>query len=185
MKRTFIFLLAVFLITGLCACSSGKVTEYTVTKNGTDYVVNTEKGTIFDGTNTYRYSFSGNSTNYNMEIKYPDGSSWWWSQDDRSGMGAGYGGHSDNYDEDKYVSGYVLQEVLEEKAPKAPKQGKNILIIVLLFGIGIFCLAAPKAAWYLEYGWHYKDAEPSEASIVICRVSGAVLIVIGVIMIIA
>lgn len=55
----------------------------------------------------------------------------------------------------------------------------------LLCGVGIFNLAAPKASWYLSYGWRFKDAEPSDEAITLSRIGGGITIVIGVIMLIA
>ena len=56
---------------------------------------------------------------------------------------------------------------------------------LLLCGVGIFNLAAPKARWYLSYGWRFKDAEPSDAAITLSRIGGGIAVVIGVIMLIA
>ena len=56
---------------------------------------------------------------------------------------------------------------------------------LLLCGVGIFNLAAPKVSWYLSYGWRFKDAEPSNAAITLSRIGGAIAVVIGVIMLIA
>ncbi len=50
------------------------------------------------------------------------------------------------------------------------------LILILL---GIFNMAAPEAAWYLEYGWRFRDAEPSEAALLFARIGGGFAIVIG------
>lgn len=46
---------------------------------------------------------------------------------------------------------------------------------------GIFNLVAPDAAWYLSRGWQYKDAEPSDAALVVTRIGG-VAIVIGIVL---
>ena len=57
-------------------------------------------------------------------------------------------------------------------------------LALLLCGVGIFNLAAPKASWYLSYGWRFKDAEPSDAYMAIARIGGAIALVIGIIMLI-
>ena len=51
--------------------------------------------------------------------------------------------------------------------------------------MGIFNAAAPRAAWYLSYGWRYKDAEPSDAALVVARLGGAAAITAGVILLLA
>ena len=53
-------------------------------------------------------------------------------------------------------------------------------VICILFGI--FNLAAPEAAWYLSRGWQFKDAEPSDAALVVTRIGGSVAILIGVVL---
>lgn len=49
--------------------------------------------------------------------------------------------------------------------------------IALIIGIGT--TASPKTAWYLRYGWRFKDAEPSEASLMLNRVGGVVTIIVS------
>lgn len=43
----------------------------------------------------------------------------------------------------------------------------------------LFNLLAPRAAWYLEIGWKIKDSEPSDLAIILHRVMGLILIIIG------
>lgn len=51
-------------------------------------------------------------------------------------------------------------------------------IILILFGVlGVF---SPETMWQIEYGWKFKDAEPSEAALIINRVLGVVMVVFGV-----
>ena len=53
-------------------------------------------------------------------------------------------------------------------------------VIVIL--IGIFSLAAPDTAWYLSRGWQFKNAEPSDAALIITRIGGGVAILIGIVL---
>lgn len=178
MKKLLIFLITTLLVLSMCGCSASANTTYTSYKNGTSYVVDTENGTISDGTNTYTYSFSGNSSSYNVDITYPDGSTYWFKMSGYSG----YGGWSDDYDENRYVDGDTLRNVLLEKAPKESNPGKFFAIILLL-AVGFFHVASPYTAWYLEYGWRYKNAEPSDLALGMNRVGGVVAIIVAVIMI--
>lgn len=159
----------------LCGCSSVSTT-YTVEQDGITYVVDTINSTIFDGGNTYRYSFSGSYSSYKVNITYPDNSTYWWQQHGASGSG----GWSDNYDENRYVAGDVLCDVLEVNAPKESNPG-NSYIAILLLGIGLFNIISPYTAWYLQYGWRYKDAEPSDVALTVNRIIGGVAIIISVI----
>lgn len=177
----YLSLILTALIFIFCSCSPHE-TQYTVEKNGVVFEVNKEAETISDGTNIYNYSFKGNDTHYSVNITYPDGSAYWW---DMNGY-MGNGGWSENYDPEKYADGDILTKILLEDAPKAPKHsGGNLFAIILLFALGIFNISAPYAAWYLQYGWRYKEAEPSEAVLVFNRFSGVVAIIIAVILIFA
>jgi len=50
-------------------------------------------------------------------------------------------------------------------------------VVVIL--IGIFNLIAPDAAWHLSLGWQFKDAEPSDAALVMTRIGGGAAVLIG------
>lgn len=52
-------------------------------------------------------------------------------------------------------------------------------MIFILVVIGLFNLLAPRAAWYLEIGWKIKDSEPRDLAIILHRVMGLILIIIG------
>ena len=53
---------------------------------------------------------------------------------------------------------------------------------ILLMIIGLFNLISPRTGWYLSYGWRFKDAEPSDAALVMARIGGGIAILIGVIL---
>ena len=52
-------------------------------------------------------------------------------------------------------------------------------MFLLLWAIGLFNVLAPRAAWYLSYGWRFKDAEPSDAALMMARIGGVIAIIIG------
>lgn len=167
-------ILIVMLSLLLCACGETS-TVYTIEKNHVSYEVDTENKTISDGTNVYQYEFSGNKSSYNVNITYPDGSTYWF----RMSGGSGYGGWSDDYDEERYVDGDTLSDVLLEKAPKEVKSG-NVLAALLFAVVGIFYIVSPYTAWYLGYGWRYKNAEPSDSALGANRVIGVIAVVAAV-----
>ena len=94
----------------------------------------------------------------------------------------GFGGWSDDYDPTAYVDGEVLLEVLGTDRAAPEKDGGNPLPGLLIIGLGIWGVAAPRSVWYLSYGWRYKDAEPSDMALVAERLGGGVAIVVGVIL---
>lgn len=50
--------------------------------------------------------------------------------------------------------------------------------------IGLFHSLAPRAAWYIHYGWRFQDAEPSDVYLTFLRVTGVLAMIVGVILII-
>ena len=183
MRRTLLCLLALPLVLLLTACAgepSQPSDTYTVERGDTVYTVNTAERTISDGTYAYSYTLSGGAGGYSVEITYPDGSIYYWTVEGN----LGYGGWSDGYDPDRYVPGETLCRILSDGAPTSSTP-KNGFLILLLLAVGIFNAAAPRAAWYLSYGWRYKDAEPSDAALVVARLGGAAAITAGVILLLA
>lgn len=175
MKRFWIAALALFLAFALFGCAKTEST-YTVTKNGTTYRVDTQKQAIYDTLYTYQYQLSGNSSSFSITITYPNNSTYWYSKSD----GRGQGGWSDDYSEAVYAPGDTLVAVMQETMSKPANVG-GIFGGLLLIAVGILNLVAPQALWYLGYGWRFKNAEPSEAAISFGRISGAIVIIIGIV----
>ncbi len=176
MKRITVLLLCLLLAFSVCACSEA-VTVYTVEEDGITFEVNTESGTLSDGTNTYRYEFSGDSESYGIEIRYPNGSTYYWSQSGTSG----HGGWSDDYDAALYVDGDTLCDVILAKAP-TPSGSSDFFAVIFLIALGLFAVLSPHTVWYLEYGWRFKDAEPSGLALTLNRIGGIAAIALGVFM---
>ena len=168
MKRIRI-LLPLFLLAFLLFGCTEVHEAYSVTRNGIEFHVNTYEGTITDGTHIYLIDISGDSTT----ITYPNGARYYWTQ---NGM-AGFGGWDDHYDPDTYADGDILMDVLSVNAPRE-KRG-NVPAGIILILLGIFDAFCPRCAWYLSYGWRFKNAEPSDTVLVVSRISGVVAIVIG------
>ena len=185
MKRFLVAILGILLIVSLCSCSStdtGTSSIYTVNKYETEYIVDPNNGTISDGTYTYQYEISESSRGYTINITYPDGSTYWWSAQRSGNVTTGSGGWSDDYVENRYADGRTLCDILEENKPRE-KGSENVLFVLLLIVIGIFNTVWPRAAWYLEYGWRYKNAEPSNLALGLNRFGGITVIIIAIIMV--
>ena len=175
-KLLLVFLLCLSLLL-LPACSK-KEPVYEVEYSGKTYVVDTVNQTIQDDDFTYSYEISHGRTG--ITIEYPDGSTYWWQKNGS----VSYGGWSNDHDPSKYpTDGTVLIEVLEQEAPKQRSE-KNIFPFFLLLILGLFNLLAPEASWYLSYGWRYKNAEPSDAALVMARVSGGMVIAAAILLLI-
>lgn len=55
----------------------------------------------------------------------------------------------------------------------------NILLAVIVFFIGILNIAIPETMSMFGERWKYKNAEPSEANVLLTRVGGVVAIFIS------
>lgn len=179
MKRS-IWLLAALCLLLLAGCgkSAGAPNVYDVEYSGKTYTVDqTEKTITVDGY-TCQFEITGGGSSTNVTFTYPDGSSWWqhWSGN------SGHGGMSADYDENRYVSGYTLWNVLEKGAPRSQRSSEHAGLGLLLVLFGILEAVFPKVSWYLGHGWRYKDAEPSDLAIGLGRTVGILMIVIGILL---
>lgn len=177
MKKLYVLIVTLFISLSLVACSSsGSSNTYTVTLKDTVFTVDNGNGTVFDGVNTYNYTISGDSSKYRMEVTYPDGSTYW----QHMSGNVGTGGWSDDYDRKRYVDGETLCFVLKSAVPKS--RTYPLYVIGLLIIVGLISAAFPQVVWYCSYGWRYRDAEPSEAALLVCRGTGVLALVIGIVM---
>nr|WP_325298506.1 DUF6199 family natural product biosynthesis protein [uncultured Dysosmobacter sp.] len=174
MRRTACFWLILALCLFLTGCGSAHKEPTSYEVDG--FTIDKEAQTVTKGEDVYHYTISGSK----VTILYPNGAEYWWN------YGSGdtpisYGGWSDNYDPARYVSGDRLLDLINYKAPSP--SGRSNGIGFLLAVIGLFNLLAPRASWYLSYGWRFKDAEPSEAALVLGRVGGGFAVLAGLLMI--
>lgn len=183
-KRWIAFLAACLLL--LCGCAQEKAepTDAVVTYNGTDYTVvpdGENGGTISDGTYAYHYVYTTTSDGYRVTFEYPDGEQYTWTQ----GASVGTGGTSLSYDSAKYTDGMTLHTVLEKQLPERKTEKNNGALILVFLLLGAANTVWPKGAWYLETGWKFRNAEPSEAALLFNRLAGiAMLVVAGILLLI-
>lgn len=178
-ERLSALLLLLFLLLSFSACAQNP-TEYTVERNGVSYTVDTESATVFDGTNVYRYTLSGDKNNYSLTIVYPDGS---YYTCENMGMGSIWG-VSEDYDADRYVSGELLHDVITASAPQTLPVGKILLSLILLV-LGVFHIACPRIAWFVFNAWRFRNrqnVEPSDIALTLSRAGGVIYIIASVIL---
>lgn len=175
-KRLCPVFLSVLLCLTMTAC--GKEDTYTVTRGNSTYTVDTVNTTISDGEYTYQYDLSGSAEKYRLEITYPDGSTYWWNQND----GIGHGGWDYDYSENRYADGDVLRDILEEGMEDGGPALRFLPVSILLAAVGLWGLISPYSAWYVSHGWRYKDAEPSEAALAVERFGGGFAVFLAVVL---
>ena len=175
MKRPLIFVLLVFfLLSCLAGCGSEKENgAVAVEYGGTVFLVDKSAGTIRGGSHTYSFENTGSG----LKITYPDGSTYIWQQTGGVTVGSG----SSDPSASGYASASVLREVLEQASAVRQDQAKSrhTGIGILLLLVGIVNAVWPRAGWYLGGGWRYKDAEPSDAALLLYRGGGIAAAVIG------
>ena len=198
MKKIIIVLMSVLMLCMLCSCGDSE-TIYTVEKEGKNLEVNTENNTIFDGKYTYNYIFSGDTTSYVIEITYPNGSTYYLRYtadtsdmelngnyvDEDYMVGITDIGTTGNYDEVSYMSGAVLSDVIAEQVPSPSGNPLvaivKVIIVFVIIAIVFFYMSVPREMWFLQGGWKYKDAEPSDMALEVNRIGGILIIVVGII----
>ena len=178
-KRLGALFLAMALLGAFALPAAADIRE--VDWEGVSYAVDTEEQAIFDGTHSYTYEVSVHGAGiYDLKITYPNGATWDCEED----LAGGTIGWSDSYDiiGATYPTGDTLQQVLDEArvlssvADVGWRSEKSVLLFLVLLILGLFSLFYPYGVWYLERGWYYKDAEPSEAAPIFNRVVGILLL---------
>lgn len=174
MKKLIVFLVGLFLGLTLCSCSTN--TTQNVVVSGEIYTIDTVEKTIEDSKYTYKYTFSGNSKTYTIELTYPDGSEYKITGKSGNVISSG------DVINKMYASPNVLSNIILNKAPKT-NEGNPLKFIISFFaiGIGILNTLCPHIFWYLEYGWRYKNSEPSNLALTFIRISGVIVIIFGII----
>lgn len=170
--------LLILLTFSACAGQSSEPYTYTCNYNNQELLLTVDpaNNTISDGVNTYTYEIRDT----NIEIIYPNGATYWYSNVNGGNVSSGW---SKDYDSELYLSGFVLEGALGE-LPTATPRSTNFVLILLCLLVGIIMLSYPRIAWYCTHGWMYQNAEPSNAALISARISGAVLLVLALVLLV-
>lgn len=176
MRKISALILLWFLIAAaLLGCGAEKE-AYTVNVGGETLTVDPQKCEIYHGSQVYRYTVSGSGERIRYQITYPNGGHYTWEQNG----GTVSGGWSDDYREDLYISGEELVEAItSQNTQNTP--GRHFFVGLLLAALGVFPAFWPRKAWFLDTGWRFRHAEPSDAAIFLTRLAGGILIVVGIV----
>lgn len=169
MKR----ILSVLLVLLFCIVPTGCCKEPSVfEKDG--FTVDLEAGTITKGGDVYTFTITGSGNRSRIDITYPNGAGYYWEW---NGNG-GHGGWSNDYDPVRYVDGETLMDLLSFEPPR--ERSGNPLLGLLFIVLGLADAISPDTAWYLSYGWRYKNAEPSDAALAFGRIGGVLAVLVGI-----
>ena len=178
-------LLLVLLMAFLCvACGAeepeSKSKTISTEIGGQSAVVTFEPGTLSSGTvqmDSGIYTFAWDRSG-DLKITYPDGTGFTYTE-------SGSGLASIDFDPEAkgYPSGITMawgiESAIDQLRPARNSGGGNALAGLLLLAVGAFGTFAPRAAWYLEYGWRFRDAEPSDAALTVQIIGGVILLLVG------
>lgn len=170
MKSKFL-ILVVLVLALLCGCTPKDTGPYDVEFRGRSYTVDLSKGIILQGEDTYTFTRDGED----YQLTYPNGATYHCT---KQGIGS-VSGWSDDYDEERYIPGDELIDLLEAQTPRKTN-GFTFAAGIMLILIGVGMLLAPGAAFFISYGWMLKNAEPSDGMITYTRICGGVFILIGI-----
>ena len=142
--------------------------------DGHALVVDFQAGTITGEGEVYSFAIQGDS----IRIDYPNGVSFV-----RTGNAtAGYGPVDQPFSTAGYLSEDTLFKALEGGDTEGGwRPGSYAPLALLLLPLGIFSLAKPERAWYVSWGWRYKNAKPSDGALLAQQLEGVVLVVIGIV----
>lgn len=173
MKRFYFSIAALLLACMLCGCQEN---IYDITHNGKVYTVDRELRTVTCDDVVYQFQIIRSGENsVELEITYPDGSRYYWTQHDHTCLG----GCSIDYNPEGkgYEPGETLRDVLGPR-PASWTSGSGLLAAFFLLAAGALLAITPHTAWMMMYGWRFKDAEPSDMALLTNRVIGVTIIII-------
>lgn len=182
-EKKFLCLLFFLILSMMCACSGGGGSSvYDVTGEGRTYTIDTVNQTITCQGQVHQYSIGAGGGS--VEITYPDGETYHSRRIGGSGnISASAFSWSEGYETGERIPGGDLVDALYQERPgEKDSGGGNRFIAIFVIALGIWNAAAPQSAWYLSYGWRYKNAEPSDAALLLGRLGGVAAIVIGILL---
>lgn len=166
MKKTvLLLLLPLLLLLGAC----GRAEAYTVEHDGLTYLIDPQERTIITGELVCKYKLTNKpGDGYHLMIRYPNGSSWYYNEKGPLATS----GSTDDYDPSKYLPAETLKAALDASPAAALQRSTGHPAFLLLALLGILHAVFPQFFWYLNHGWRYKNAEPSDAALGVTRIVG-------------
>lgn len=121
------------------------------------------------------YLLSGDSRR--VELIFPDGREV--GTEYSGSMSLGYAGIGDQVSFEEWGLADDLHKMLFPEPQRSTRSSGSFFIGLLLLASGAFSAANPRAAWFLNRGWMYRDAEPSDLYLGLSRVGGIIGVIIG------
>ena len=173
------------LALGGCAEQNTENLSYSTELDGQSAVItfgdtSMSAGEIEVGGHAYTFAYQMDGS---LAIIYPDG--YTYTQREQNGaLMTPWDYNAETVENKGYIDAWTLAWEISAATGgiRAERPDRMPLIeSILIAAVGVWMLAAPKGAWWLSKGWWYKDAEPSDLALLLYRVGGGVLVVMGVI----
>jgi hypothetical protein len=82
-----------------------------------------------------------------------------------------------------YLSPLALETIITSDVPDQMESKIWQWILGLTsIGLGLIMMVKPRSVWYMEYGWKFKNAEPSDMALGANCFAGLVIVICGVIL---
>lgn len=184
-RNTLICLALVLMMLSVGGCSNKQKNKWTV--DGKEVTINQAEHIITYDNEVYTYE---KNKSY-VQITYPNNMVY---REEYSGTGVTSStwsaDPSESYDLIDITSyGYLSERIIIDTILRYSREidpnsgfslpGNSPLLGVFIIFLGTIVIAFPKGSWYLNYGWRYKNSEPSKVAINVQRVSGAIAIIVG------
>lgn len=177
-KVMHLVLLLTLLLVVLAGCSTK---SNSVTIDGIEVTIDLENSQVIAGENTYAYV----TDEAQIEIEYPNGMIFRRVYESD--------GTTDDWIktteavDDAYLEkmGYLKPNVLINQVIRFSPDGDKTTedspsaLGIFLITLGILNVAFPRWFWNIQYGWRYKNTEPTDIAINIQRLGGVVAIIVG------
>ena len=183
MKRVLVCLMVLCCVL-LSGCGRRAPANIEGNYNGRDYVVDTENCTVTMDGQTYSYTLHispGQSAQ--LKLTYPDGT---WSSYSghvtKYGI-SGTGSDSSGFVHGRYLSCDALWHALRvDEQIEGNSGGAGFLLLgVVLVLVGVFQFVSPETMWKFNWGWRFKNAEPSDLALTMGMLGGVLTIVLGIV----
>ncbi len=190
-RNTLICLALIFLMLSVGGCSNKEKNKWTV--DGKEVTINQSENIITYDNEIYTYEKNKsyiqitypNKMVYREEYSSSGISTSTWSADPNLSTGiidiTTYG-----YLSERMIIDTILKYSSEiDPNARFSLSGRSPILGFIITILGAIVIIFPKGSWYLNYGWRYKNSEPSKVAINVQRVSGAIAVIVGLLLVIS
>ena len=181
MKKIATVLIFILLFTGCVSKASSSSSYSSASSDGSYMNIFFSEGTSSEGViNTdkgdYAFSYKRDGS---IGIVYPNG--YIYSYRNMDGAIMTNWTYDETPEEMGYIDGLSLVESVERfSKSRAPAKKVPLSGSLLIIAVGGWQIYSPKSIWWLSRGWLYKNAEPSDAALIMYGLGGVTIVFVGI-----